>query len=52
VRSSIPACRVLIIHPPRHAGPAFAHDPDDRPVDASVQFAAQPVVREEGVQVG
>jgi hypothetical protein len=29
-----------------------ARDSDHRPIDAAVQIAAQPVVREEGVQLG
>ena len=31
---------------------ALAVEPDQGPIDAAVQIAAQPVVREEGVQLG
>jgi hypothetical protein len=32
--------------------PALAVEPDHRPIDAGFQIRAQPVVREEGVQLG
>ena len=43
---------IALIRPPRHPRPAVARDPDDRPVDAGVQVAAEAVVGEEGVQLG
>jgi hypothetical protein len=43
---------VVVSRAPRRPRNAFAAHPDDRPFDAGVQVAAQPVVREEGVQLG
>jgi MerR family transcriptional regulator, copper efflux regulator len=43
---------IALVHPPRHPRPAVARDPHHLALDAGVQIAAQPVVREEGVQLG
>jgi hypothetical protein len=43
---------VIVVHAPGDAGPAVAHHPHDRPLDAGVQVAAAMVVGEEGVQLG
>jgi hypothetical protein len=41
---------VVFVRSPRHAGPALARDPDDRPINVGVQLAAPLVLGEEGVE--
>jgi hypothetical protein len=54
VRRSVggPAATVVLVRPPRHAGPAVARDPGGRPLDAGFQLAAPAVLQVEGVQLG
>jgi hypothetical protein len=51
-RTSIWAGMGVLVQATRHAGPAVARPPDDRPVNAGVQIATTPVLEREGVQVG
>ena len=50
--SAVGVKRLAVVSTSGDPRSALAVEPDHRPVDACVQLAAQPVVREEGVQLG